>query len=182
MIGDVVVNALIVIAVAGLLQYLAMAGLRSKATIDSATGEYIFSYVRGLKVLALISLVLPVLWGSLSLYFYRTEKANYLVWLITGLIFAGMSGYALLESFVARLVVSDELITSVSPWRRERTLRWDEIESIQYSKVSQSFVIRGPDQQKIYAPEYLSGMVTLCAEFRKRIPPEKWKPRKDRLF
>jgi hypothetical protein len=108
----------------------------------------------------------------LSFQLYRAGKSDYLVWLGICLIFTAVSGYLLLECFFARLVVSQDGITSLSPWSGRRTFRWGEIDSIRYSTW---YVIVGPGGKKIYASEYLSGFTELSAEFRQRIPPERWR-------
>ena len=172
MVGDIITNVLIAIAVTFVLGYFTSTALKSKPRLDATTGERTFSYVRGFRALALISVVLPAFMGALSLRLYRAGESDYLVWLGICLIFAAVSGYLLLECFFARLVVSKEWITSLSPWTGQRTFRWGEIDSIRYSK---SYVIVGPGGKKIYASEYLSGFAELGAEFRKRIPPERWR-------
>lgn len=175
MVLDILAKVLTVIVVGLSLHYFTMAARRSKPTIDPATGARIFSYVRGFKALALISVILPVFMGAGALVLYRSGESDYPVWLIICLIFTAMSGYLLLECFFARLILSEEGITSLSPWTGERFFRWGELESIGYSKLSRWFVLIGPGRKKIYASEYLKGFLVLCAEFRERIPPERWK-------
>ena len=175
MVGDIIVKVLIVIAVGALLPYFTSAAVRSKPTIDAATGARTYSYIRASKGLALISLIMPVFMGAFSLNLYRAGESDYLVWLIICLVFTAMSGYLLLECFVARLIVSADGLTSLSPWNGERFFRWDEIESIRYSKLSRWYVIVGPGRKKIYASEYLNGFGDLSAVFRKRIAPDRWR-------
>ena len=174
MVLEIIDNALTVIAVAFVLTYLTAAALRSKPIIDPATGARIFRYDRASKALALISLILPVLMGAISLTLYRRGESIYPLWLIC-LILTAISGYVVLECFVARLIVSGEGITSLSPWRDERFFGWDEIESIRYSKLSETYVITGPDRKKIYASESLDRFGLLIGELRKKIPRERWK-------
>ena len=178
MVFDILAQVLTVIFVGLLISYLTKTALRSKPIIDPATGARTFSYVSASKALALISLILPVFFGAFSLILYRAGDSAYLVPLILGLIFTAMTGYALLEYFVARLIVSDEGITSQSPWTGERFFRWDEIESIGFSKLLRWYVLIGPGRRKIYAAEYLSGFAYLTVEFTKKIPQEKWKDSK----
>ena len=176
MVEDIIVKVLTVMAVALLLQFLTTAALRSKPTIDGATGARTFSYGRASKAIALLSLILPAFMGALFVLLYRAaESDDVVVWLIISLIFAAMSGYALLECFFAHLIVSEEGIKSLSPWTGERFFRWDEIESIGYSKLSQWYVLTGPHRKKIYASEYLNGFGNLTAVFRRNIPSERWK-------
>jgi Bacterial PH domain len=175
MIEDIIRNILILIAVTFLINYLTRAGLRSKPTVDPATGASIYTYVRGTKILMLIGIILPVFMGAVSLSLYRGGDSDYSVWLIICLIFAAMTAWALLEVFVVRLIVSEEGITSVSPWTGRRFFRWDEIEQIRYSKFSRWYVIAGPARKKIYASEYLNGFGHLSAEFSRRIPQGRWK-------
>jgi hypothetical protein len=174
MVEEIIDNVLIFVVVTSGLGYLTSAALRSKPRLDATSGERIFSYVRGFKALALISIVLPVFNGVLSLYLYRAGDADYSIWFGICLIFAAVSAYLLLECFAARLLVSDQGITSLSPWTGQRTFRWEEIESICYSKKSMWYVIVGPVRKKIYASEYLSGFGVLSTEFRKRIPQDRW--------
>ena len=174
MIEDIIRNILIVLAVTFLVNYLTTAALRSKPTIDPATGAGIYTYGRASKALGLFSLILPAFMGMLSLILYRKGESDYPTWLIICLIFAAMSAWALLEFFVVRLIVSEEGIKSISPWTGRRFFRWDEIESIRYSKVSRWYVITGPARKKIYASEYLKGFGHLGAELRKKIPRERW--------
>lgn len=175
MVGDILVNVVIVIAVTSLIGYLTSSALKSKPTIDAGTGARTFIYTRGLKVLALISLVMPAFMGAVFLSFYFGGESDYEVWLVTCLIFAAMSAYQLLEAFSARLIVSEREITSLSPWTGKRTFQWKEIDSIRYSTLSRWHIIVGPSGKKIYASDYLSGAAELSTEFRTRIPPEKWR-------
>ena len=175
MAGDILTNIVILIAVTGILTYFTTVARRTRPTIDAATGARTFGYVRAFKALAMVGLILPLFMGIAALQIYRSGQSDYLIFVGIFLIFTAICAYLLLELFVARLIVSDERITSVSPWRRERTFRWDEIESIRYSKLSQAYVIIGPGKKKIYASEYLNGWANLTVEFRQRIPPERWK-------
>lgn len=167
-------KALTGIAVAVVLTYLTAAILRSKPVIDPATGARVFRYARGSKALALISLILPGFMGAGAFILYREGESDYWVWFIIGLIFAALSGGALLECFVARLVVTGEGIKSVSPWRGKRFLRWDEIESIRYSNSSQTYVITGTSRKKIRVLQGLDRFGLLIGEFRRKIPQERW--------
>ena len=169
------VNVLIAIAVTSLLGYFTSAALRSKPTVDTGTGKRIFTYARGWRVLALISVVMPAGFGALSLQLYRAADSDYAVWLIICWLFTAMSGFLILETFVVRLLVSDREITSISPWTGKRTFQWREIDSICYSKISKWHIIGGPCGKKIYASDYLAGSGYLSAEFRKRIPMETWR-------
>jgi hypothetical protein len=172
---DIIANALITIAVTVLLGYLTSVALLSKPTIDARTGKRIFVYVRAFRALALISVAFPAFMGALSLRLYLVEQSDYVVWLALCPVFTVMSGYLVLETFVVRLTGSEGEITSMSPWTGKRTFQWEEIKSIHYSKISKWHILVGPDGKKIYASDYLSGSGYLRAEFRKRIPPAKWR-------
>ncbi|HEU4511349.1 MAG TPA: hypothetical protein VFR78_24180 [Pyrinomonadaceae bacterium] len=173
MVEEIIGNVLIVIGVSVVVNYLTRAALRSKPSIDPATGARIFAYARGSKVLAVISLILPGLPGALAVDLYRRGEPD-LAWLIVFFILAALSAATLLECFLVRLVVSEEGIRSLSPWTGERFLRWDEIESIRYSQICSWYVIMGAGRKKIYASEYLNGFGVLVDEFAKKIPEERW--------
>lgn len=99
MVGDIITKVLIAVAVTFFLRYFTSIALKSKLRVDPTTGERTFSYVRGFKALALISVVLPAFMGALSLRLYRAGESDYLVWLGICLICAAMSGYLLLDAF-----------------------------------------------------------------------------------
>lgn len=174
MLEDFITNLLIVIAVTSLFGYLGSVALRSKATRDVATGALSFRYISPYRVLAAASLLLPGAMCALSLHLYRSGESDFFIWFVIFIVFGAMSVFLLLECFVVRLLVSEEAITSISPWSGRRMFSWAEIESISYSKTSKWYVIVGPFAKKIRASEYLSGISELVSELRKRIAPEKW--------
>lgn len=175
MVEDVIVKVVIVIALSLILTYLTTAAHRAKPTIDAATGARIFGYGRGWKTMALISLVVPVFMGAVALSLYRGGESDYPVFISIALIFTAASSYLLLECFASRLIVTEEGITRIWPWSGKRTFRWDQIESIRYSKGLRWYVIIGPDRKKVYVSEFLNGFSVLTVEFRNRIPRERWK-------
>ena len=174
MAAEIITNVLLIIAVTSLLGYFTSAALRSKSKINAATGERTFSYVRPFKALAVISLVLPIFMGFLTFQLSKSDQPDFIIWLVISLIFAAMSGYLLLECFFARVVISEESITSISPWSGQRTFKWAEIHSISYSKTSKWYIIRNCDGKKIRASDYLAGISELAVELKRRVPSENW--------
>jgi hypothetical protein len=63
------------------------------------------------------------------------------------------------------------VLTSITPWRRERSIRWDRVASVKFSRAASWFVVRGADGTVIRLPTLLGGLRCLVEEMRWRCPP-----------
>lgn len=77
--------------------------------------------------------------------------------------------YMLAETLVERVIASDIGLEQRSPWRTRRRIRWDEIESVGFSKVNRWFVVAGP-KSKIRISFFLVGIRECAALILKQVP------------
>jgi len=155
------------------IEFLSNGARFAKPLADSKTGARRYSYAWPIRALAIICLPITLLIGHL---FQEDVKANRPV-LFFGTIFlcfAAVNLYLLLESFLARIIVSDQSIISVSPLGRKRELKWEEVDTATYLATWKCYKLTVVEGKKIYASDYLAGVEYLSGELRRRIPKEKW--------
>ena len=172
---DILAKVLTVIAVGLFLEYLTTAALRAKPTIDPATGARTFQlWSSEQSSIASQSHFAGFLWSDISCLLSRrgirlSDLAHRLFDLCCDERFRNIGILCCTSDSVGRRNHKP------LPMTGERFFGWDEIELFSYSKISGSFVVIGPYRRKIYASKYLNGFKYLTAEFRNRIPPDKWK-------
>lgn len=172
--GEVLIKVLIAVAVTSVLSYFFAAARRAKPQLDPLTGFLVYRYVLSFKAFAVASLILPAfmlgLWASL-LMDAETSSSDIIIWGVISAIFLAMSVYMLLECFVVRIIVSDDALTSISPWTGRRKFEWSEIDYVSYSATSKWFIIGGRGM-KIRASEYLAGIHQLTRDIKQRVPED----------
>ena len=92
--------------------------------------------------------------------------------LITGCV----GGILLVETQGVYLVVTDGTIAGVSPWRRRREWRWQEIEQVSYSRANRWLILRGPQQQVIRASLFLVNIRDLAQAVLRHVSGMKCAP------
>lgn len=70
---------------------------------------------------------------------------------ITLLALGCIGGALLVETQGVYLILTEASIASVSPWRRRREWRWDEIERVTYSRLNRWLILHGPRRETIRA-------------------------------
>ena len=85
-----------------------------------------------------------------------------------------LGGLLLLETEKAALYLTADALVFDSPWRRRRTIRWDEVRVVSFSSLNRWFVFRDQAHVTIRASMFLVGFTHLLTAIRVRIPPERW--------
>ena len=93
------------------------------------------------------------------------------------LLSAGFTGGILLmETQGVYVVITDATIVSVSPWRRRREWRWEQIEQVSYSRANRWLILRGPQGQLIRASYYLVNIRELAQAILRHVSGMKCAP------
>ena len=100
---------------------------------------------------------------------------------ITFLVCGFAGGVLLMETQGAYVLVADDTITSLSPWRRRREWRWHEIEQVTFSRLHWSLALHGPRQEIIRASLFLVGISDLARAILRHVSGIKCAPARKRL-
>ncbi len=92
---------------------------------------------------------------------------------ITFLVCGFAGGMLLMETQGVHIIVSNEAVVSMSPWRRRREWRWHEIEQVTFSRLHSSLVLRGPRQDTIRASLFLVGIGDLARAILRHVSGNK---------
>src|SRR5262245_50287538 len=89
----------------------------------------------------------------------------------------GCAGGALLvETQGVYLILTDATIASVSPWRKRREWRWEEIERVAYSRLNRWLILYGPRHETIRAAFALAGIREMAQAILKHVSGTKLAP------
>lgn len=171
-----VINAIVVGAV---LTYLTTRALKTAPSVD-ADGTMIFRYSTALRIFGVFS-SLGIIALATAVPFMAGEATQSLFSWTFGYLIASviliLGIYGLFEFPFVKIAIENDGLHGLSPWRKPRHLKWNEISSVSFSGGAQWFVIEDKDGRKIRAHLYLSGIRSLYDELRQRVPKEKWQNR-----
>ena len=118
-----------------------------------------FGFAIGILVPAFFILVVPVRTAA--------EVALEFILLAVSILFGG---YYFIESMALRITVTQEGINSISPWRKPRFIRWNDIQEIVFSKANGLIIVIGPVGEKIRVSLFLIGIRDFLQEIETRVP------------
>lgn len=74
----------------------------------------------------------------------------------------------LFEAFGVTISFDDHAIYTRSPWRKQRTIPWSDVQSVDFSQINQWHLIRTANQDSVRLSVMLQGSQTLLNELRER--------------
>lgn len=162
----------IVLAAGLMLTWLVMV-VRGPRGLNSAGALVVLGYGPVVRSLALVLALLPplIMIYAIWVFPWRRETAMNLA----GLCFAGVSlvaGLPLIEATRVQVVVTDESVTRYSPWLGEATLRWSDVESVDYSSLNAWFILSGAGMS-IRVSRFLAGLDVFVQTIHRKVPPER---------
>lgn len=86
--------------------------------------------------------------------------------------FSTLSACLVVESIWSRTAISDQSITSYSPWRLARTLQWADVVEVAYLRWSQTFRVTDNRGETISISPVVCGAAEFAGEVRARLAPE----------
>lgn len=142
-----------------------------KPDAEERSGTFELSYPGGVRGLAIAFALVPFGIGALG-YFspHRTEPLNPWDLLKMALIFWILSAPLLIEAFRKTVVLSDDAITSRSPWTGEIVMPWSSIQRIVYDSSMMWFVVTDRAGRKLRLSYFLSGLATFEKQASQRAP------------
>ena len=171
-------------AVVQLALWLVLAGRYKTPT--SAPGNIVLHYGWKVRFLGLCTaFATPMAMIMLSVVTYLRHTPQLLALDLTILASGFIGGALLIETQGAHLIVTETTLISVSPWRRRRAWRWNEIEKVTCSFVSRWvnywLVLHGPQRQVIHASLLLVGIRDLAQTLLRHVPVVKCAPARNVL-
>lgn len=144
---------------------------RVKATAD---GGYVLDYGSGMTWFAIISAFLLMIM-LITAAFGSTKPGDASTTTAIGYmsLFVILVWPLFIEGTFSWYIVNNEGIDKHSAWSRHLFMRWDEVESIEFTAVNQWFVIKG-NKGTIRLHAYLIGLPEFAKIVRKHVPEERW--------
>jgi hypothetical protein len=166
-------------AVAQFALWLVFAG-RYKPPAPTA-GSTVLRYGGALRLFSLaFAFAVPV--GTVVIFaVVRGNDASPIPLGITLLVCGFVVGILMMETQGVFMIVADDKIISLSPWRRRREWRWHEIEQVTFSRLHWSLELHGPRQETIRASLFLVGIGDLARAILRRVSGIKCAPARKRL-
>ena len=166
---------LIAAAVLQLALWLVLAG-RYK-TPPAAPGSIVLHYGWKLRFFGLcVAFAFPMLMIVLFAVTPVRQAAHTIPIGITLLALGCVGGALLAETQGVYVILTDSAIVGVSPWRRRREWRWDEIERVSFSRLNGWLILHGPRKATIRAPLFLVGIRDLSRAIARHVSGAKCAP------
>lgn len=165
----VVIAAAIVLCVG----WIGLAAVR-QPRLTPAPDDVILRYGFTLRCLGLLSALAAPLCMILLMVLAPIPRARD-VYLAGGILFGlgCIGGILLLEIEGVRIACNAQRVLSISPWRKERAWRWEEIEQVTFSRLNRWLVLKGPGGKKVRASIYLLRIQDLVQAVKQHIPDKK---------
>jgi hypothetical protein len=146
-----------------------------RTTVNERTGEFVLRYSPPLRVFAVAGgFGFPVA-VMLMVLLKPPQRPEDILATEIGLLLFKLLGWVLLqETYMFRVVVSEEELVSYSPWRRTRVIRWDEVAEVESVCPKSWFVFTAWDRQQIHVPLGVEGLSLLVNAMRRHLPPERY--------
>lgn len=142
--------------------------------IDAPNRVAVLRHGPTLRTLALSFALLPpmVMIYVIAVFPWRTE---------TMLINAGISftmtcliaGLALIEVTRGQVILTEDGITRMSPWRSLMALHWSEVQRVEYSSMNGVFVVIGAGH-RMRVSRYLVGIKAFADVVKRKLGPERY--------
>ena len=146
---------------------------KTPASMPSVT---VLRYGGGLRLFSLaVAFAVPT-WTIVFFAMAPGQRASPVPIGITFLVCGFVVGILMMETQGAYLIVADNTITSLSPWRRRREWRWHEIEQVTFSRLHWSLELHGPRQEVVRASLFLVGIGDLARAILRHVSGIKCAP------
>lgn len=142
--------------------------------IDAANVLGVLRYGIALRTLALVLALLPplvmiyVIWA----FPWRSERALHIAGGVD-LAASVLSGLLLIEVTRVQVIVTDKGLTLHSPWTRQTSLNWSEVERIGYSMVNRWFTVEGAGRT-IRVSRHLAGVGIFADAVRRHVAADRY--------
>lgn len=148
---------------------------RPTTTLSVKQGDTLLRYSVFLRVVAWVLALVPLtllVWIMGTFRFQSPERAA----LVAGglLSLSVLSGLLLLEAARVRIVLSKEGITSESPWRRVRTIPWNQVVDVSFSALNRWFIVRSVQGEVIRVSVFLNQLDEFIAKVKQHLPAERY--------
>ncbi len=142
-----------------------------------APGTVVLNYGWKLRFLGLcIAFAIPMLMILMFAVNPMRHTQRALPFGLTILALGFVGGVLMVETQAVYLVVSDATIVGISPWRRRREWRWDQIERVTFSRLNRWLILHGPRGETIRAALALVGIRDLAQAILRRVSGPKCAP------
>jgi hypothetical protein len=173
---DVMLSSGVIGGLAGglavLLLGLALRATRRPPPVDAASGAVVLRYHFLIRALSVPVALFPLALVVLLFVFPPKDRAEVLAaaGVLVGFTLAG--AFLLLETWLFRVIVTDQEVIRHSPWRRPVLIPWDEVVEVSYSRLNSWFVLTASDGRKVRVAQLLSGVPTFAARVQRHLRPE----------
>ncbi len=127
---------------------------RRSAPVDQQTGDLLLATTRWVMLLGWIAIAIGAVIG---IGIATSENGNLWAGVAFGGFFVIAGGALVLEGSV-RLRVRPDGFDSWSPWRGARSMRWEDIATVTFSRINKWFVITDRDGKKVRVSIFMRGL------------------------
>jgi len=146
-----------------------VAATNARARFDVASGAHVARYPLVARAFTWLLMVVPI--GLLVALLTVTENQFFVGACVCLVAMAGALSL-LLEFNFARATWSESCLVFQSPWCKVRSIAWDEVREVQFSRAASWLVIRGGAGVRIRLSSLLGGLPDLFQSLRTYGPPE----------
>ncbi len=143
---------------------------------DAVTGDATLVYAPARRTLARINLLLGflLLGAGLSLGGMPVTVLEWLGLLIAMVFLVHLPIYLILEVDRRRVLLSSRDVTVHSPFRRPRTLYWDDVTGMDWNHLRHVFTLHGEGGEKLTIPDGLAGLEHLERRCQARLTADRF--------
>ena len=85
-----------------------------------------------------------------------------------------VGGVLLLETQRTRVIVNDQGVVGVSPWRRTHSFAWSEIHAVTYAPVDHCLILHGNGGRRIRVSLYLNNIQELTQAIKQKLSADRY--------
>ncbi len=147
--------------------FIRFAARNASASVEGASGTRIARYPVVARGFTWILALVPVgLW--VALFKATADQVGIGIMVCLAMSTAALS--LLLEFNLARATWSESRIVSHSPWRKERSINWEDVAEVRFSSAANWIVIRDQSSVRIRLPTLFGGLAELLQTLKSNAP------------
>jgi hypothetical protein len=166
---------IVFLALAGLLMLLWLTlAARGPSRIEAPNQVAVLRYGPVLRTLALVLALLPLMVTTYVIAVFLWRSSTMLAYAGGSLIGTCLlSAVLLIEVSRGQVLITEDGITRLSPWRSRETIHWTEIQRVDYSSINGVFVVIGAGH-RMRISRHLLGVKAFVETVKRKLGPERY--------